>query len=169
MILKKENFIILNVGGIGYEVFLSSAVKIPEKGSELNLFCHLDLTERAVKLYGFLSFEELEVFKIVRNISGVGPKAALEISSLGSLQEIKEKIEKGDLKMPGIGSKKAQKIILELTGKLKDIPKKEIKGEAFEALIALGFPKDRVKKVLSEIKEGLSEQEKIKKALKLLQ
>jgi len=167
IILKKENFIILDVNGIGYEVFLSSVAKIPEKGSELNLFCHLDLTERAVKLYGFSTFEELEAFKIVRSISGVGPKAALEISALGSLEQIKDKIEKGNLKIPGIGKKKAQKISLELSGRIKHAP--EVKGEAFDALMALGFPKEKVKKALSEIEQGISEQEKIKQALKILQ
>ena len=180
IILKKENFIILEVSGIGYELFFSarSLQRIPEINQNLKLFCYLDVGERSLKLYGFLSYEELELFKLLRNIQGVGPKAALEISSIGSPEKIKKEIKKGNEKIfegiPGIGPKKAKKIILELSGKLKDFspsPQKYdfSKDETFLALVNLGFPKERIKKVLSQIpKEIKAPEERIKTALEIL-
>ena len=175
--LKKKKFIILDVKGVGFEIFLSNKTlkSIPQIGENLKLFCHLDVGEKSLKLYGFLDYEELEFFKLVRNISGVGPKAALEISSIGSIEKIKEEIEKENVKIfeeiPGIGSKKARKIILELSGKIKEVSKVKVKetDEAENVLIGLGFPRQRVKEVLAKIpKESKNTQERIKQALKIL-
>ncbi len=179
IILKKQNFLILEVSGVGYQIFLSkrSLAKIPQIGQDLKVFCYLDIGERSLRLYGFLDYETLELFKLIRNIPGVGPKAALEISSIGPPEKIKKEIEKGNEKIfegiPGIGKKKAKKIILELSGKLKSFssPEKEKipEDEAFLALVNLGFKKEEVKKVLSQLpKEMKDPQEKIKQALKLL-
>ncbi len=179
VILKREKFIILETNGVGFEIFLSkrTIAKIPQIGQNLKLFCYLDVGERSLKLYGFLIYQELELFKLLRNISGVGPKAALDISSIGSPEKIKKEIEKGNEKVfediPGIGKKKARKIILELSGKLKTItpPKKETipEDEAFLALINLGFQKEEIKRALSQIpKEIKDSQEKIKEALTIL-
>ena len=180
VILRKEKFIILEVNGVGFEIFLSkkSIAKIPQIGENLKLFCYLDVGERSLKLYGFLTYQTLELFKLLRNISGVGPKAALDISSIGSPEKIKKEIEKGNEKVfediPGIGKKKARKIILELSGKLKSpesSPQKEPipEDEAFLALLNLGFQKETVKKALSQLpKEIRDTQEKIKESLKIL-
>ncbi len=182
IILKKEGFIILEVAGVGYEVFVSGRTleKLPKENEAVKVFCYLDVGERSLKLFGFLSFEELELFKLVRNVSGVGPKAALEISSLDSPEKIKKEIEKGNEAIfegvPGIGKKKAQKIILELAGKLKTkepSPKKEKdsfeQDEAFLALFNLGFSKDQAKRALSQLpKEIKNPQERIKRALQIL-
>ena len=180
VILRKEKFIILEVNGVGFEIFLSkkSIAKIPQIGENLKLFCYLDVGERSLKLYGFLTYQKLELFKLLRNISGVGPKAALDISSIGSPEKIKKEIEKGNEKVfediPGIGKKKARKIILELSGKLKSpesSPQKEPipEDEAFLALLNLGFQKETVKKALSQLpKEIRDTQEKIKESLKIL-
>jgi len=138
----------------------------------------LDVGERSLKLYGFLIYEELELFKLLRKISGVGPKAALDISSIGSPDKIKEEIDKGNEKVfedvPGIGEKKARKIILELSGKLKS-PEPSLKkesipeDEAFLALVNLGFPKEEAKKALAQLpKEIKAAEERIKESLKIL-
>lgn len=193
IILKKKNFIILETNGLGFQVFLSekSLDKIPQNGENLDaernrsikLFTYLDVGERSLKLYGFLTYEELELFGLLRNIQGVGPKASLEISSIGSPEKIKKEIKKGNEKIfegiSGIGPKKAKKIILELSGKLKDFspplaggsPKKDdfSKDETFLALVNLGFPKEKIKEALSQIpKEIKAPNEKIKIALKIL-
>ncbi len=181
IILKKDSFVILDINGIGYEVFLSaSSIKdIPEQGEQLKLFTYLDVGERSLKLFGFKTYDELEVFKLVRSISGVGPKASLEISSVGSLETIKNKIEKNELaleKIPGIGQKKAQKIILELSGKLKSLepvvkkPEDDFDetDEAFLALCNLGFPKDQCKKALEQVPKDIENQERIKQSLQIL-
>ncbi len=182
IIKKADNFVVLDVNGVGYEVFLSeqSMEKLPEAGSDFKCFCYLEANERLMRLYGFLTFEELELFKVIRNIQGAGPKASLEISSIGSLAKIKDLMDKGNLNfldgISGIGEKRAQKIILELTGKIKNIgaiSKKEKEAmendEAYLALIKLGFSKEKAKKAILELpKEIKDTQEKIKKALQIL-
>jgi len=179
IILKKDGFLILDVNGVGYEVLISepSFDILPEKGSVLNIFCHLDVTERSLKLFGFSTYDELELFKVVRNISGVGPKAALEISSVGSLEKIKEKMDKNtDVfeGVSGIGKKKAQKIVLELSGKLKTLKSKKQSDnfendEAFAGLINLGFPKDKIKEALSQLPGDVkTTHDRVTKALQIL-
>ena len=183
IIVKKDNFVILEVNGVGYEVFLSekAMLKIPEKGELFELFCYLDVGERSLRLFGFLSFEELEVFKTIRAIQGVGPRASLEISSIGSLGKLQQELEKDNAKflsiIPGIGPKKASKIILELSGQLKaasaaKMAKKEKdpleNDEAFLALVSLGFAKDKIKDALAGLSKELGLQEKVKQALKIL-
>jgi len=172
IILKKEKFIVLDVNGIGYKVFLSkkSLAKLPEINTPLKLFCFLNIKEDAMDLYGFLNCKELEFFEILDNIRGIGPKAALEISSLGSLEEIKEKIlAKQNIfeGISGIGRKKAMTIMLELTGKIKDISPD--KDEAEEGLVSLGFPRTEAKYALAKISKNIkNSEERIKQALKLL-
>ena len=177
IIFKREKFIVLDVNGVGFEIFLSNRTlkSVPQIERNLKLFCHLDVGEKSLRLYGFLNYEELEFFKLVRNISGVGPKAALEISSIGSPKKIKEEIEKENLKIfegvSGIGEKKARKIILELSGKIKEVSKEKVKetDEVEAALINLGFPRQKAKEALSKIPKEIKEtQEKIKQALKIL-
>jgi len=184
IIAKADNFALIEVNGIGYEVFFSSrAMKaLPDTQSDFYCFCYLEANERQIRLYGFLTFEQLELFKIVRAISGVGPKAALEISAIGSLAQIKEFLEKDDTKflegLEGVGAKKAQKIILELSGKIKNLgalaPKEKSKDlwekdEAYLALVQLGFAKEKVKEALSHLPPHLTNnEERIKTALQML-
>jgi len=177
----KESVIIVGVQGIGYEVFLPhSVLGNVSEGEEVELFCHLEAGEKDLRLYGFFSLEQLELFKILRGISGVGPKAALEICGLDSPEHIKEEIQKGNEKIlekiPGVGRKKARKIILELSGKLKlfgeDPRKKRECQEDDEVVIALanlGFSKKQAKSVLTQLPpETKDVQERIKLALKIL-
>lgn len=139
----------------------------------------MEANERGVKLFGFLSFKELEFFKIVRNVQGVGPKAALEISGVGPLDKIQGEIEKGNLKfldgIPNIGAKKAAKVILELSGQIKIATgaKKKKKedsenDEAFSGLLNLGFSKDKIKEALAGLSKEMPSAEKITQALKTL-
>lgn len=175
---KTDKYIILDVNGVGYKVFISkkNLDKILESGS-LEIFCFLNVRENALELYGFLTKEELKFFEILDSIRGVGPKAALEISSLGPLEKLKKSIEAGDEKIfeqiSGIGRKKAQAIVLELSGKIKELspaPKnKEQISEAEQALINLGFSRQQAKEALSQVPKEIKEDEKrIKEALKVL-
>lgn len=177
IILKGERFIILDVNGVGYKVFISQKTlnKIPQKDQILKVFCYLNVRENALELYGFLGQKELESFETLINLPSIGPKAALEISSLGSIEKIKEALEKEDEKIIkeifSIGKKKAQIIILELSRKIKLPPKEKSlsEDEAFQALINLGFPRQKVKEALSKIPKEITETEKkIKETLKLL-
>jgi len=175
---KKEKYIVLKVNNIGYKIFLSKKnLGFLRLGEKKDIFCYLDVKERGLDLYGFLNSEELEFFEILEQIRGVGPKAALEIASLGPLKKIKERILANDEKLfegiSGIGRKKAMAIILELSGKIKDISqgknKKEENNEALNALVNLGFSKQEAQKALKKISGKIKEtEEKIKQALKIL-
>ena len=94
LIVKKERFIIVDVNGVGYKVFLSkkSMYQLPKIGDDIKVFCFLNVKENIMDLYGFMNYEEYEFFMIVNKIKGVGPKIALEISTLGSLDNIKERL-----------------------------------------------------------------------------
>lgn len=177
IILKKEKFVILDVNSVGYKVFLSkkSILNLPEIGKDLKLFCFQDVKETAIDLYGFFDYKELEFFEILNDIRGIGPKVAIEISSLGSLDDIKEKILNQDENLfegiPGIGKKRAMTIIMELTGKIKDISKikKSETDEVEDALIGLGFPKQKIKEILPKIPKDIkSVEERVKESLKIL-
>ena len=174
--LRKKDFIVLEVSGVGYKVFLSEKTlnKIPQEGQDLNLFTYFHLKETAAELYGFLNPDELELFETLNGISGIGPKTATALASLGSLEKLKETIEKGELsgEIKGIGRKRAQKILLELTGKIKELekPRKIIEtDEELDALLSLGFPRQKAKDALSQVpKEIKDPQKRIKEALKFL-
>jgi len=177
LILKKEKFVVIDVNGVGYKVFLSQKAlsKLPEIGANLNVFCFLDVKENALDLYGFLDQKELEFFEILDDIRGVGPKAAIEISSLGPLEKIKERILAQDEKLfdsiSGIGRKKAMAIILELTGKIKNLETKRTKtgDEVEDGLANLGFARQDIKKTLEELPKDVKDPEqRIKLALKIL-
>ena len=176
IILKRDKFIILEVNNIGYKVFLNrqNLLRLPEIGDNLKVFTYQDVKEEALDLYGFFSYEELEFFEVLMDIRGVGPKSALDISALGSLDKIKDRILKQDEKIfegiPGIGSKKAMTIILELTGKIKMLGnKKDSADEGESALMQLGFSKTQAKEALSGVPANIKNtEERIKLALKNL-
>lgn len=176
IILKKDKFVIVEVANIGYKVFLSrqTLLRLPEIGETIKLFTYQNVKEEALDLYGFLSYEEMEFFETLMDIRGIGPKSALDISALGSLEKIKDRILKQDEKIfegiPGIGSKKAMTIILELTGKIKMLgQKKGSADEAEGALMQLGFSKQQAKDALSHVPSSVKNpEERIKMALKAL-
>lgn len=181
IILKKDKFVILEVGNVGYKVFLSrqalpKLVERAENTENIKLFCFHNVKEDASDLYGFLTYDELEFFEALMDIRGVGPKAALEISSLGSLEKIKDRILAQDEKIfagiPGIGAKKAMTIILELTGKIKLLDGLKHGGAvdfAEDGLMRLGFSKQQAKEALATVSSDIkNEEERIKAALKIL-
>jgi len=181
IILKQPGFMIIKSGGIGFEVFVSEKTLLNfELGAEAEVFSYLDVGERSLRLFGFLTYRELELFKALRDISGVGPKTALDISSITTPDKIRKEIMAGNEKIlddvPGIGPKKAKKIILELSGKLSSSGprttasknKEILTDEAAIALQNLGFKIDDIKRVLSEIPENKETEEKVSLALKIL-
>lgn len=179
VIAKGADYIIAEAGGIGYKVYVAEN-RLPSYalGKEAELYCYLHLKrEETMELFGVESPQALEVFETTNNISGIGPRAALAIASLGTMEQLKAAIGKGDAayfgRVHGIGQKKIQKIILELTGKLKSLDQKGARSpedkEAIEALVALGFPRKRAKDVLLQLPESISSsEEKVKEALKLM-
>ena len=173
IVYKNDKSLILENQGIGFKIFVSpnTLKNIPE--AEAKLFTYLYLREEAAELYGFLTPKELELFELLNDISGIGPKTAMMLASFGSLEKLKETMENGELpsEIKGIGKKRAQKILLELTGKIKEIKKPldtdRIDG-TLDILISLGFSRQRAKEVLSGIPPDLDQEERVKKALKAL-
>ena len=177
VIARGPDYIITETGGIGYKVFLAAnLLNAFPVGKEAELYCHLHIRQdETLELYGVESPEMLELFETLKGISGIGPKAALRLSSLGTREQMRDAIEKGDASffagVHGIGQKKIQKVILELTGKLKTLRQKGLGQEdedAIDALVALGFSRQKAKEALSKIPQGLgSLKEKVKEALKI--
>lgn len=165
----------METAGVGYKVFCSPAtVKKAPENSETKLFTYLYLKEDAAELYGFATAEELALFEVLNDISGIGPKTALLLASVGPLDKLKELIETNRLpvEIKGIGQKRAQKILLELTGKVKEIAKAgntAEENEALDALVSLGIPLPKAKTALDQVPKEITETEKkIKKALEYL-
>lgn len=170
-----DKFLILESGGIGYKVFCApKMLNGASISQEVKIFTYLYLREDSAELYGFLNKEELDLFDTLNSISGIGPKTALLLASVGSLQKLKDIIETGKLppEVKGIGQKRMQKILLELTGKIAEIKKQSADtspDEALDALISLGFPQQKAREVLISLpKEIVDTQKRIKEALRVL-
>lgn len=176
IIYKDEKKIILDKSGIGFEVFLAPGnLKALSLNEEKDIYTFLFLGEKVMELYGFLTIKELELFKVLKGVSGVGPKTALSLAVLGSLENLKDVLEKGEMPMgiKGVGAKKLQKILLEITGEIEKAgkaspSKKATKDQVFDTLATLGFARQDITDVLSRIPKDKSAEERIKEALKLL-
>jgi len=177
IVTKKKDYIILEHQGIGFKIYLSEKnLERLTEGEEITIYTHLTLRNDRIELYGVLSQEEMYLYQIFERISGIGPKGALTLASVGSLQDFKKAIEEGDLSffegVKGIGKKKIQKIILEIGGELKRISEEKegkVNQEALKALIALGFNKTDAKQALGSVsKEIKNTEDQIKEALKIL-
>lgn len=177
VIYKEKDFLVLQVNQIGYQVFIGESwVKKIKINEVIEVFTYLYLRQETQELYGFANLEELEFFKKLLAIVGVGPKLAQGILSLTSLIDLKKAIATGQInlltRVPGVGRKTAQKIIIDLQGKIDDIFKKEereIHPTTVKALIHLGYQLTEIKQAFKEIPETIKEpQEQIKLALKIL-
>lgn len=177
ILLKKDKFVIIDINGVGYKVFLSSQkINLVREKKEVSLHCIVRIKKDCWELYGFLTLDELEFFEFLMTIPGIGPKAGLEISSLGSLDKFKKAVEKEDEKVLeklfSLGKKKAQSIIFEISRKIKTTEKKHLgKGEdeAIGALLKLGFSKKEAKEAIGGIDDEISKTEdRIRAALEIL-
>lgn len=152
IIAKNEKEITLNVNGVGYKV----ACPLPtilacEVNSQKDLLIHTRVREDAITLYGFETGTDLEIFEKLLDVSGIGPRSALAMLSVHSPSSIAEAVEKGDVTLlthtPGLGKKSAEKIIIELKGKLSHLQtgeKNESTVEVRLALEALGYTQKEI-------------------------
>lgn len=167
--------VILEVNGVGYRVHGSSnTLAALTVGEEALLYIHDHVREDSRDLYGFLSEDELELFERLIGISGVGPKAGLNILSVGSVESVRRAVMNGDLAFmtsaPGVGTKIAQKIILELKGQLVD--PEAASGpdrEAMDALVSLGYSAAQARQALKGVSADVTDvSDRVKEALRQL-
>lgn len=178
VIAQGPDYIITDVGGVGYKVHVADRLlSLLPVGKEAEFYCYLHLRrEETLELYGTESPQALLVFETLNGISGIGPKAALAIASLGTMEQLRSATEKGDASffggVKGIGQKKVQKIILELTGKFRNLGKEGGKPEekdAIEALVTLGFPRKKAREALAQVSSDIhNAEDRIKAALKVI-
>lgn len=176
--LNAENYVVVDVNGVGYKVYISGNTfkNLPKKGEKIKLYTHLYLRENIMELYGFLNPEELETFELLISISGIGPKGALGVLSVVSIDTLKKAIANEEsailTKVSGIGEKMAEKIILELKNKISDeFLGKEVSvdSEAIDALISLGYKLKETREVLKKVPKDIKGVEnRVREALKLL-
>ena len=176
---KKEKFVIIDVSGVGYRVYctLNTINKLGDCNDQVELFVYQHIRENMSDLYGFIDYEEQEFFEILISVSGIGPKAALSIMMLESVKTLKQAIASGQktllTKVSGIGSKTAERIILELQDKVfalvGDIKQLSTDSEAIDALISLGYPANKAREALKQIPSKIKKvEDRIKEALKTL-
>lgn len=186
--------LVLEVNQIGYQIFISAreAAELPGRGEEVKIYTYLNVKEDAMQLYGFQSQDDLDLFRLLLGVNGVGPKAALGILSALTADDLRFAVLSDDAKAiaraPGIGTKTAQKLILELKDKitLEEAFEKKLengsaespamtvetdaKNEAIQALIALGYSNSDALRAVrrSEITEDMDTEMILKLALRQL-
>ena len=185
-----EQSVVLENQNIGYVINASSATlsRLPRKGDIVRLFTYLQVKEDGMSLFGFLSQEELQLFRLLISVSGIGPKVATAILATLSPEQVITAIVTQDpealSKTPGVGKKMAQRISLELQDKIKtqvwgenSSPDKAgtqtitstEKQDAIDALLALGYGRSEgVRAVLAVAEEGMATDKIIRLALKKL-
>ncbi len=193
-----EGRAVVDVNGLGFQVFISSRdmAKLPSVGEEVKIHTYLSVREDAMQLYGFLSADDLNVFRLMITVSGVGPKAGLGILGAMSANDIRFAVFSDDVKAisnaPGVGRKTAQKLILELKDKLKledalegladaadegsasftaaSDAHNEMTTDAVQALTALGYSNSEELRAVRKVKveDGMDTQDILKLALKFI-
>lgn len=172
-------FVIIDVNGVGYKVLCSNeVVSNLEKGREAKLFTYTHVREDALELFGFSQYADLKIFEALIGISGVGPKTAIGVFSIGSSAQIVNAIKNGDVsffsKVPRLGKKNAQKIIIELKNKMGgtvdlDLSENSGSSELMAALMSFGYDQDEAMSAIKQITEpDLPIEKQLKIALKYL-
>ena len=190
-----QDRVILEVGGVGFEVLVSTrdAADMPPAGEDVKLHTYMSVSQDAIRLYGFLSQDDLSVYKALISVSGIGPKAALGILGALSANDLRFAVfsddDKAITRAPGIGPKIAKKLVLELKDRLNledaiqaggddssagtlpasPLPDAEL-SDAVQALTSLGYSGSEALRAVRKVKitDGMSTQDILKQALKLI-
>lgn len=167
---KTADSIVLDANGVGYLLLVSGATLsvAPPAGERMKLYCSLSVREDAMELFGFYSREEKAMYERLRGVSGIGPRTALQILSALSVRELSIALVTGDAaaltKVPGIGKKTAQRLVLELKDKVDDealtgqgaravgpVRQNSAESEAIAALISLGYASSEAAQAVSRV------------------
>lgn len=169
---------IIDVHGIGFVV--NSTLHNIEKlriGGDTSLWVYTAVRENSIDLYGFSSEEELRIFELLITVSGIGPKSALAILGVAGVKSIEDAVSTGDtsslVKISGVGKKTAEKIVLELSGKIASSSRNGVSAnenvDVFEALKSLGYRERDIQETIKNIPKNITgTNEKIKYVLKNL-
>ena len=185
----EPTFAVVECGGVGFKCFISMTTlkDLPSVGKEVNLYTHLAVREDAMDLYGFSSPNELEAFKLLITVSGVGPKAAMAILSVLPYDRLSIAISSGDVRAisqaNGVGKKTAERVVLELKDKMAGVSSGAVSSvvegiqsvatnsnasEAVEVLVSLGYERSDAATVVGSLDGSLSVDEIVMKSLKKL-
>lgn len=188
LLYSDENSVVIECGGVGFKCFTTknTLYNLPAVGKELFLYTHLSVREDAMDIYGFSELEELNTFKLITSVNGVGAKIGIAILSELSSSQVILAIGNGDAKTltmaQGVGIKLAQRIILELKDKVTNSQVSNSMsgvsvvsstpatsaGEAIEALVALGYTKSAASLAVGRLDSSLPADQLIKQALKVI-
>jgi Holliday junction DNA helicase RuvA len=182
-------FAVVECGGVGYKCFISTTTlkELPSANREVNLFTYLSVREDAMDLYGFMEVEELEAFKLLISVSGIGPKAAMAILSVLTPDKLSIAVSSGDIRAissaQGVGKKTAERVVLELKDKMagiavgnsasiiegiQSVASSSAAQEAVEVLVSLGFNQSAASSVVGAMDKSLTVDEMVRKGLKEL-
>ena len=180
VLIRDDPNIIIDVNGVGYKIHAASDVLsgVSELGSTVKLFTYTHVREAALELYGFSKYSDLKLFESLIEVSGVGPRTAIAIFANGSGDEITKAIADSDVSffsgVPRLGTKNAQKIIIELKNKVEG-GELDLAGisngsrrELASALKTFGFTTKEINEAVRNIDRSVSVEEQIKMALKYL-
>lgn len=180
---KGDNFVVVEVNNVGYKVFVcQSLLGKLDLGQEVELHIYQQVKEDALNLYGFNNTEELDLFELLLSVSGIGPKSALGVLGVAKVEDIKDSISRGDpsllTKVSGIGRKTAERVVLELRGKIRglesgvrnqELGSGSASGDEIDALMSLGYSMSQARDALRAVDEKIKDSgERIKQALKNL-
>ena len=180
VIRMTDKFVIVDVCGVGYKVFATvDTISQSMVGEESSFWTYMAVRETALDLYGFATESEQEFFELLLDVSGVGPKSALSILSMASIETLGKAIATGDTsylnKVSGIGKKTAEKIVIELRDKVKNIKSADgssgnlrDEGDVIEALKTLGYSQSESRDALKQVTHIDGTNARIKEALKIL-
>ena len=167
-----SSYVVIDVNNVGFKVFTPNPY-VFEEGKEEKIYLYNHVREDENTLYGFKKEEERELFLKLINVKGLGPKLALPILATGSVEGIKDAINRENIlylkKFPKIGEKVAKQIILDLKGKVES--KEEyinMEDELYEVLISLGYKSNDINNVIKQVNKENSIELQVKEALKLL-
>lgn len=173
ILVKSMDYLLVDVHDLGYRVYVTkTCLSETKKNESIELFLYQHIREDSSDLFGFTTSDELELFEKLISVSGVGPRSGVAILSLAPADSIRQAIAQGDdgmlTKVSGIGGKTAQRIILELRGKLDHLGNEgSDRSEEIEALVSLGYSSNQAREALNRIDNSITDSaERIRHALK---
>ena len=159
---KKNTVVLLTSGGVGYDIFMSSIfVETYTLGKKVQIPVYLKVSDSALQLFGFNNAEQRAFFELLLGVSGVGPKSAMNILAIGSIDEIQSAIARSDVAyltaVQGMGKKTAERVVVELKNKIKrpnstnQIAQGDVLADVIDGLVAMGYGKEEAREHVQQI------------------